>query len=105
MLLIGVRVATRCTARPSCSYDDNVRCSFRSTCVKALKRVEQNSARLSHAAVQSHRHAGRIDKRKRLHRLMIRYFVFLLLIFILFGEDNGLVTNSSTTVPPGPAYV
>jgi len=98
--------------------------------VKALKRDEQNSARLTHAANQSIRvgglssvlilhmhyfirahgwytepfidipkdfwHAGRVDKRKRLDRLMIGYFIFsssYSSLYLFFGGgDNGLVT-------------
>jgi len=50
MLLIGVCVETRCTA--SCNN------YIRSTWVKALKRDEQNSARLTHAANLSIRVGG-----------------------------------------------
>ena len=75
-----------------CAISYNVRCSFRSTCVKALQRDEQNFARLLHAAVLSHRHAGRIALRKRIDRLMIRYFVFFFFFPSSFWVYNGLVT-------------
>jgi len=67
-------------------YDNTVRCYFRSTWVDALKRDEQNSARLTHAAMLSHWHSSRvhgdrIDQRKR---LLIRYFVAFFLFSVFF---------------------
>ena len=72
-------------------YDNSVRCYFRSTWVDALKRDEQNSARLTHAAMLSHWHGSRvhgdrIDQRKR---LVIRYFVAFFFFFVFFFWGGG----------------